>query len=288
MIIKIKKIILKTINLFNVILLCFRNKSINPLIAFNYDNIPISHLSDDYLIAKLKQESHYLEKCIKNPYLKNRGNDRKKNIILYIKEVKKRNINEDKIIRWSKDLIKKHNNWILRKKPILKYVKQIKSNIKLVDKHFYKATSTRFWEKKTIEKSTIYDLLETGLLASASSNRQAFRIGINYNKLDNITKGGSLNKSIFEKTPLRIFIFVHQPNYQEKYSCVLDVGMFAQNLVLRANEYGLGVVPCYGSEILSPSQNHWLNYFNLNENYYCYLTLCLGYPLEQATKPPWR
>ena len=160
-----------------------------------------------------------------------------------------------------------------------------KVNFKPQNFDFYKVSSVRFWENREIDKSIVNDCLEAGMQASASSNRQAFRLGLKYNKSENIKIGGSLNSSLFEKTPLRIFIFVHKPNYLEKFSCVLDVGMFSQNLILRANEYGLGAVPCYGSEMLGPNQKYWTEYFNLDEHYYCYLTICLGYPSEKAIKP---
>ena len=55
----------------------------NPYFAYKYEKISIDKVSDDFLIAKLKQETHYLEKCIKNPYSVGRGKDRKK-ILFYI------------------------------------------------------------------------------------------------------------------------------------------------------------------------------------------------------------
>ena len=186
-------------------------------------------------------------------------------------------------------ILKKYEKWRKEKKAQLEIIKKDKqSNNNPTSIDFYKVSSVRFWDNELVEKSVLYDCLESALLASASSNRQAFKIGIKYNSLDNIKLGGSINVSLFEKAPVRIFIFVNQPNYAEKYACVLDVGMFAQNFKLRANEYGLGCVPCYGSEMLSPNQKYWLDYFGISSDYYCYLSICLGYPIETATKPPRR
>jgi len=289
MLITIKKLILNSIHTFKILHKCFSIKSFNPLIEYKYEKKPISEYSNDFLISKLKQESHYLEKCIKNPFTKIRGTERKNNIILYLSEIRKRKIDENQIIKWSENLLFKYEKWLSEKKAQVDIIK-IKNDDSIQPQNidFYKVSSIRFWENKLIKKSIVEDCLESALLASASSNRQAFRIGLSYNSLKNIKLGGSLNISLFEKAPLRVFIFVNQPNYSEKYACVLDVGMFAQNFILRANEYGLGAVPCYGSEMLSPSQKNWLDYFNLSNDYYCYLSICLGYSKEIAMKPPRR
>ena len=61
--------------------------------------------------------------------------------------------------------------------------------------------------------------------------------------------------------------------------------MFAQNLILKAKEFSLGVCCCYASEHLNKSQSYWRNKFNLPKEYYCSLSILIGFPKELVEKP---
>ena len=93
---------------------------------------------------------------------------------------------------------------------------------------------------------------------------------------------------MIKKAPVRIYFWMNIDNYKEKYASAIDIGMFSQNFILKAFELGLSTCPMYGSENLIPSQKEARNAWGLKKNYYCYLSILVGYGAELAEKPPRR
>ncbi len=256
-------------------------KSIQPL-KFEYFKLrQLSNYDNYYLICRIKHEAHLLEKACKNEYVPERGTGRYIELKKLIKEAYSRNLNFENILLWAQNIVIKFESWSKSQKSSLTLGKIKK------EEHELSVTSVRFWKKTIPQHSAIKRIVESAQYAPASCNRQAFKVCILENKnLKNKLIPGASNPSMFANAPYRVFLFINLSNYSEKYSHFIDVGMFAQNFLLQAKKEKLGTCPCYASEHIDSSQKFWRNYFKLSSEYYCALTILVGYPNEIAEKPP--
>lgn len=268
-------------SLLKGLVLSIRIGSIQPL-RFEYKRSrKRKKFSNHYLMCRLKHEAHLLEKATKNPYAHARGSSRYREVCELLSEVEHREINSDEIIAWVKYVILKFNQWEKFRKNMAEY-----GDMESDARHL-STTSVRFWSSKIPSYDKILNCVEAGQLAPASCNRQAFKVGIlKRDETDVGSERGASNPSMFKAVPYRVFIFVNRDNYAEKYSQFIDVGMFSQNFILQAKEEELATCCCYASEHLDQSQKYWRTYFDLSPEYYCALTILVGYPDEVAIKPP--
>lgn len=241
----------------------------------------LDSVSDDYLIVKLKHEAHLLEKNIKNHYKENHGKIRRDYVRKLISECENRSLREDEIINWSKRVVSQYGVWESKKKPVVTLGGEF-----LTAGHPLSVPSVRFWDERKPSKELIIDCVKAAQLAPASCNRQAFKVIVLENKQPKTKGSSALNSSMFDATAYRVFIYYNRNNYTEKYSAAIDVGMFSQNFILEAKKNGLGCCCCYASEHLEKSQKEYLNKFNLGNEYYCLLSILVGYPNEVVSKPP--
>jgi len=261
--------------------------SVRPFIFRLNTLIPFTYQSDDYIIVRLKHEAHLLEKCVKNEY-SNRGDKRFRDVKKLLSEVERRLIDESRVIEWATKILIVYKKWTVEKKKQIEVVTIDSSEtVSFTQDKIFDVKSTRFFESKVPSIDLIKSCISAAQLASASCNRQAFRIGIIKNT-GQLVVGEANNASLFEKAPYRIFIFSNKRNYSEKYADSIDVGMFAQNFVLKANLLGLSSCCCYAAEHLDLSQQSYRELFDLSKGYYCLLSIVVGFPLELAVKPPRR
>ena len=263
--------------------------SINPLRFYYYHYLPISEMEDYLILVKIKHEAHLLDKCRKNNYKKGRGLDRAELLVKLIDEFNRRNIKKNlKIISWAETVLSLYEQWRNQKKQIISIDQTAscnKSNLDSIE-NLLSIPSIRFWKKKEIKISQIRECVKSGILASSSCNRGAFKIGILYSSNCEDELGEANNMSLFKKSPVRIFVFVNQANYSEKFASAIDTGMFVQNFLIRANSLDLSCCVCYGSEHITPSLKILRHQFSLPSTYYCYCSILMGYGTEYVEKPP--
>lgn len=259
----------------------FKFRSWNPLFFQLAASQPISVYEDFYLISKIKHEVHLLEKAIKNPYSDGRAHARKLYADALLAELKSRKLDCCNIIIWAEEVLLKYNTWKSHK-----LSQHIEGQLDFQSLPELSVPSIRFWEAKKPPQQDILDCIATAQMAPASCNRQSFLIKVQVNDSQNFEDLGARNGSMFEAAPYRIFIFVNLRNYTEKYSAFIDMGMFAQNFILQAKKIGLGCCCCYASEHLEGGQSKWRDKFELNADYYCGLSILVGYPKELVEKPP--
>ncbi|RDE22578.1 hypothetical protein DV711_08280 [Motiliproteus coralliicola] len=256
--------------------------TLNPIVFKINSIFMLSKQSDDYVIVRLKHEAHLLEKCIKNDF-SDRGTERCNVVISLIKELRDRNSTEENILIWAESVLDNYNQWLADE------AKQVKFLTAAADpgESIFDIKSVRFFKPEIPPLEMIESCINVAQKAPASCNRQAFKVGILQNDKE-YDVGQANNASLFEKSPYRIFIFSNRSNYSEKFADSIDVGMFAQNFILKANEIGLSSCCCYASEHIDSSQKYYRELFNFGREYYCFLSIVVGYPLEDAMKPPRR
>lgn len=237
----------------------------------------------DFLIVYLKHQAHLLEKCTKNDFLRaDRGASRYKLVKGIVNELESRGCEESELISWAVEVCNKYQHWSDSREIQVEKI----DTTGYVESNVFDVSSVRFFSKKIPAKDLILECIEEAQKASASCNRQAFHVGIIRN--DNVFFGEANNKSLFEKSPYRLFLFSNTANYSEKYADAIDIGMFSQNFMLKANMLGMGACCCYAAEHLDKSQRYYRELFGISSDYYCYLSIVVGYPEERVEKPPRR
>lgn len=241
----------------------------------------ISNYPTFYLVCKIKHEAHLLDKAVKNPFSPGRASLRRLYLIALLNELIKRNLNYDEITDWAKGVLNKYDSWVNEKKPQVSLGNNIYNSLSDFD-----VPSIRFWKKGYPSTSLVIDCIRSAQNAPASCNRQAFLVKVVINDMQDFKYEGARNSSMFVTAPYRVFIYFNINNYSEKYAALIDLGMFAQNFVLKAKTLGLGTCCCYASEHLDGGQKCWRDKFNLSNEFYCGLTILVGTPREIVNKPP--
>lgn len=255
--------------------------SINPLRFQLAASQNVSNYPSFYLICKIKHEAHLLDKAVKNPYTPGRASLRRLYLIELLKELSNRQLDYGEISNWANEVLKKYDTWIIDQRPQILAGENVFDNLPDLA-----VPSIRFWKEGAPPVSQVMDCVRAGQLAPASCNRQAFLIKVVINDTQDFESEGARNSSMFATAPYRVFIYFNVNNYSEKYAALIDIGMFAQNFVLKAKSLSLGTCCCYASEHMDKGQKYWREEFNLSSEFYCGLTILVGVPKEVVDKPP--
>ena len=229
---------------------------------------------------------HQLDKAMKNKFDdKNvRGlkkYEKAKIIFIYLEETEWKNSPD---IKWGKKIINLYELWKAGK-PI-----NILTNDKMNDRPsnnfkdiLYYRRSIRFWKKTEISNEKIRKILEMGIMAPSSCNRQPYRFvvvkNINIPDKDN----GTGNKILISKAPYIIYLAIDSRLNPEKYAPAIDAGMAAQNILLAIEFYGFGACPIYHCE--SYNQKRLRKFLGLSNHDYIYLAIPFGEPAESPIMP---
>jgi nitroreductase len=261
-----------------------RTKSIKRAKFLIYEqDIDVSKFDDDMLIAQLGYFGHHTEKALKHHNRGNRGKHKRDKLELLIKEAKKRDIKEPKVIEWANHLIEYYDT---NKEIYIKKTNDIKVHPQKDEilKFIKERTTTRFWQAKEISDEIIKDILETAMSSALSCNRQTIRFAVVKNKVESIVVGDSNNKSMFDKAPITIYVADDERFFPEKYGNALDVGGVCSLIQLAASAYGISGSWIYHSE--SYEQNRLKKQLGFKDYMYIYSSITLGYSSDKQEKPP--
>ena len=251
--------------------------------AYMYD---YSNISDHLLMSMICYYAHHLEKSIKYNYEEGslKGKEKKKIVDRLLNEYYKRNIKEDEILNWVKDISYIYNN---RKE--LHIDKFNYSNIPIekadeFSKIISDRTSCRFWENKIVCKELVDKILKISYSAPTSCNRQELRFIVRLKDKFDKNIGDSSNASMFKKAPVSVFLVSDNRFFPETYACALDSGAIAQTLLVSAWLYNLR--GCWVHEYTRDFHTSIRKELNLKSYETVYSTVFLGYPLDFPKKPP--
>jgi len=251
--------------------------------VWNDLDLEVSKLDNDMLLTELGYYAHHTEKALKHHNRENRGKQKRNKLELLVNEVKKRKIDEKKVIDWAKYLIEYFDtNKEIYLTPTIE-IKEHKNKDEILD--FIKIrTTTRFWQPKEVDDKIIENILETAMSSALSCNRQSIRFSVVKNKVENMIVGDSNNKSMFDKAPIVIYIADDERFFPEKYGNALDVGGVCSLIQLSASAYGLSGSWIYHSE--SYEQDKLKKELGFEDYMYIYSSITLGYPMDKQEKPP--
>lgn len=144
-------------------------------------------------------------------------------------------------------------------------------------------TSARVWQPRAISDDIINALIEAGLQAPSSCNRQGVVITVVKRDFPRELKEGVNNPFMLNNAPAIFYITADPSLYPERQAPALDAGMAAQNILLLAESYGLAGCAMYHSE--SMDQKALRKKLGIPRNLYVYVALLIGYAGERAIKP---
>lgn len=251
-----------------------------------YRNSNIKKNENSLLLTRLCYEGHHLEKAVKNQYSESRGKDRARRLEELIHEAKGRDTGQRHLIQWAEGILDAFKSKQERKEKMVEPRtdgETVSGNPDVLNAVLNRK-SVRFWLPRVVEPPLIKKIVEAGLNGPLSCNRQAIRVGVVENEPHGMVFGTAANKSMLSKAPLVLYVAVDRRLYYEKYAPGLDAGSFCANALLAGEALGLGGCWMYGCE--TADQRMLRKQFHLSRSYYFYSALLIGYPAENAHKPP--
>lgn len=235
------------------------------------------NMDDVLLVERIRHLSHSVDLLIKFEWRENKGKDIAEKLVKFLKEFEKRQLKDNNILNWSKNILKKYEIWYSEKKLYVQKTEITK------DADFWKLIfnrrSVRKWINKEIPDETIKKLINAAIWAPSSCNRQAWKFTIVPKE-----KRKLLQHRLLDIAPVVILISVDERPYffHEKYAQALDVGFAAQNILLAGAALGLGCCPIY---FAYPYVQKLRGELGIEKYRKIYLAIAIGYPDENPEAP---
>lgn len=257
-------------------------------------------LTDHQLMSLLSWHAHQTEKATKHrsaaaSNARPRGFRHFDALTHYLKEIESRphlDASEHEALAWIRSVHAEYDIW--RRTPDHINIKSIAptatqkehaSTITPDAMHHLirQRTSARVWQPRDIDDAILTQLIDAGLQAPSSCNRQGVVITVLKQSLPREQKEGVNNPFMLNNAPAIFYIAADPSLYPERQAPALDAGMAAQNILLLAESHGLAGCAMYHSE--SFNQKQLRQRLNLTSNLYVYVALLIGYPGEFPIKP---
>ena len=255
-----------------------------------FESMDFEKMDEDLLRTFIRYYAHILDKISRTRWIESKAvsyNRNKFRLIDAIKTWRGKNFTIGDDILWAEQVIEKYGKWEEEKKPIEPI---FVSEEKRKKEDFYdiirQRRSIRYFENKEIEKEKIMNILEAGRWAPCSGNRQAWKFIVQKRVKGSYSAKAELD---FEKEKRRkgsvvIYVAIDERLYPEKYAAAMDAAAAIQNMLLMTHSLGLGGCWLYLAEIVS-NQNKLRKKLGLEDYYYVYSCILLGYPAEFPEEP---
>ncbi|MCP4213893.1 MAG: hypothetical protein GY765_04510 [bacterium] len=253
---------------------------------FYYLHSSITKCDNSLLLTRICYEGHHLEKAVKRQNSNTRGKERARRLSRLVEEANKRNCGNQQLLKWAEAIRAAFQLKQETKEMRLERVteRDTATSEPGVMEALLNRKSIRFWLPRSVKPPVVEKIIEAGLNGPLSCNRQAIRVGVVANETQHMVPGSAANKSMMAKAPLILYIAVDRRMYYEKYAPALDTGSFCANALLAAE--ALGTAGCWIYQCEAANQRKLRKRFGLSRSYYFYSALLIGYPAENAHKPP--
>ena len=227
---------------------------------------------DPSLLAQfIRHKAHSLDLSKKRGKIKNS----KKVLMNYINLYENKYGYEDSIT-WAKNVITS-----LERVSTGNHFRQKQLNS--IDEIILERKSIRKFTDKEITNETLYKLIEMGINAPIACNKQSLRFLVARKKYGSIMGIRSIKDFGLVELPQAIIYIINDDRYYfEKETALMTIGCVAENIVLKATEFGIGSCLIH---IVHKSRIKLRSILNLHEYESIYLLICLGYPNENPVKP---
>lgn len=145
--------------------------------------------------------------------------------------------------------------------------------------------SIRRFSKRPVPDALLLELVHAGAVAPSASNLQAWQFVV-INEPELVRKVNLFSPGLSGKPPVIIAICsdmnyasIHGSTNSEVYGCMMDASMAAENIMLKALEFGLGTCAIKSYNVAAVSK-----LLNLPNRFRMELLISVGYP-EGDLKP---
>ena len=244
-------------------------------------NIPLAEMDRDLLGMYIRWNGHHVEKSVRYERTSGRGSGKPVLLRQAINEWNRRHYPKRRWIQWAEDNLVDHKRWEESGQPQLHSVRTLpaftpESAVMEVLKN---RVSTRYWKPIPVEDEKIQAILEAGVYAPTSCNRQTWKLYVRKNarieELNNVS-----NKALRQKAPVAIYITIDNRLYPEIYAPAEDAGIIGLQMNLAATSLGLAGCLMYGAETFN--QAEFRREYNVPEYRFMYLMFLFGYAAERT------
>lgn len=242
-------------------------------------------MDEDLLGATIRHSAHLLDKVIKMKWIEGRGNYYREKLGRALMVWRKRGLEVSDDISWAEKTLEKFDEWNRKKKPI--FAKRTYMEPMNVYDVIRQRRSVRCFEKRDVEKEKILKILEAGMWAPSSGNRQTcnFIVKRRFREEKAIKGELSLEEGKWRKGYVLIYVAIDTRLYgeKEKFAGAMDAAAAIQNMLLMAHYLGLGGCWSYMADLVN--QSELKKQLGLDDYYYIYSAILLGYPLDFPETP---
>lgn len=238
----------------------------------------------------LRYLCHQLDKTIKHDFKPNnvRGKDKFERASIIFETLKNTKFADTPDVKWARQILERYKLWKSgEKKSFVVTAIDDGEVISISRKDFkevvYSRRSVRFWSKKKVSKKILCKIIQMGIMAPSSCNRQPWRFIIVENTQKNPDNKGPGNKSMIMRAPYIIYVAIDERLYSEKYGPALDAGFVSQNILLAIEYFGLKACGMYQCETIN--QNKVKSFLGLPDHSYIYVAIPFGFPAEVVDVP---
>jgi nitroreductase len=243
-------------------------------------NIPLCDMDQDLLGMYIRWNGHHVEKSVR--YEKTVGRGSAKPVLLRnaLDEWYRRGYPRRRWIEWAEANLEDHKRWEETGRPQLHSAKTLavftpNSPVMEVLKN---RVSTRYWDNIPVEDEKINAILEAGVYAPTSCNRQTWKIYVRKNPQVSSMNDVS-NRALRLKAPVAMYITIDNRLYPEIWAPAEDAGIIGLQLNLAATSLGLAGCLMYGAEF---NQEEFRREFDMPEHRFMYLMFLFGYAGERT------
>lgn len=255
-----------------------------------FESMEYDKMDEDLLRTFIRYYAHALDKISRTRWNENKAcyyDQYRNKIIKAIRIWRGKNYVMSDDILWAEQVIKYYSRWYEEKKPVepafaFKGKRECRDLYEIIRQR----RSIRYFENKDVSKETIMKILEAGRWAPCSGNRQAWKYIVQKRVRGQYSAKLELD---FEKERKRqgsivIYVAVDERLYPEKYAAAMDVAASIQNMLLMLHHLDLGGCWLYLSETVT-NQNKLRKKLGLEDYYYIYSCILIGYPAEFPGEP---
>lgn len=255
-----------------------------------FESMDFEEMDENLLRTFIRYYAHILDKISRTKWIESKAvsyNQKKFRLIDAIKAWRGKNFNMDDDILWAEQVIEKYSKWEEEKKPTEPiFVPEEKRKEGDIYDIIRQRRSIRYFENRDIDKENIMKILEAGRWAPCSGNRQAWKFVVQKRVKGSYSAKAELD---FEKEKRRqgsvvIYVAIDERLYPEKYAAAMDAAAAIQNMLLMTHSFGLGGCWLYLAELVN-NQNNLRKKLGLEDYYYVYSCILLGYPAEFPEEP---
>lgn len=250
-----------------------------------FKSIEPRKMDEDLLGTLIRHYAHILDKITKRKRVGDKRSIYYDKLTEAIKTWHEKNFDVSDDILWGELILKQYRKWEGEKKPARLTITSEKEDKEDLFEIIEQRRSIRYFEKRDIEREKIMKILEAGRWAPCSGNRQAWKFIVQRRmKGTYIAKEElSFEGEAWRRGSVMIYVAIDERLYPEKYTAAMDAAAAIQNMLLMAYHLDVGGCWMYLSEIAN--QNKLRKKLGLEDYYYVYSTILLGYPAEFPKGP---